>query len=189
MLIAKVIWVDLLSHQPNALYLMKQVFVAALAAVMLAGCVRHGCTDFDALNYSTSANVDDGSCIFPEDVGGILASNEVSVSWVFDNPSYLAAIDWSAITSSVVENGAVLVFAKYQNAWTALPMTVPWPGGYTSSINYFYATGGVVVEWLDSDFVQPDYPFLTEFRIVLLEDRVLESQILEQLDEIHASRD
>ena len=82
----------------------------------------------------------------------------------------------------MVENGAVLVFGLNQaNSWTALPFTFPWEGGYTTTVTYSYGVGQVALEWIDDDFVQPNYPFITNFKVVVIEDRAQESQILEAL--------
>ncbi|PWH82915.1 DUF4856 domain-containing protein [Brumimicrobium oceani] len=40
------------------------VFTAAAAATMLVACKKEGCTDENAMNYSTEAKKDDGSCVY-----------------------------------------------------------------------------------------------------------------------------
>ena len=48
---------------------MKNILTLSLLIIVaLSSCKKKGCTDPTALNYSTEANKDDGSCILPSDI-------------------------------------------------------------------------------------------------------------------------
>ena len=43
-----------------------QLLLFIMSILLFAGCKKEGCTDPDALNYDRSAEIDDGSCSYPE---------------------------------------------------------------------------------------------------------------------------
>ncbi len=56
----------------------------------------------------------------------------------------------SAITSSVINNGAVLGYVSTGTYWAALPFTETY-SGYSVNYNYSYAVGEVVIIRKDTD--------------------------------------
>ena len=106
-----------------------------------------------------------------------MASTTVQVNWFqggsTDYPTWISGIDWPSITSEVLNNGLVMVYGEAPTGgWAMLPFTFVW-GGYESSVFITVNVGQIVFEWVDSDLIQPDYPFVETFRVVVIENKSL----------------
>ena len=126
-------------------------------------------------------------------------TNSVAVVWELidlgdGNGYYTVALDVPAITSSVVNNGAVLVYMSNSEwatlEWVALPYTNVYGTDYFSSVTYSFQEGSLYVQWIDSDFITPDYPAYDTFRIVVIEDRssITDQSVLELINKYENSK-
>ena len=93
-----------------------------------------------------------------------LSGNGVDESWT-------VGIPWDGITQDVLDNGAVLVYRlNIGNSWSLLPLTFPW-GNYETTVQVWVSVGGVLLSWIDTDLYLPEYPFITQIRIVVIENK------------------
>jgi hypothetical protein len=78
-------------------------------------------------------------------------------SWNWDSGNNYEYSDftWSAITSSIASNGAVLVYLSTPAGWAPLPRTVYPTTGYSQSQRFVYNTGTLRIIVQDSDLTQP----------------------------------
>jgi hypothetical protein len=107
-----------------------------------------------------------------------MMSSVVTIDWIqggsTDYPEWIAGISWPSITSEVLNNGLVMVYGQspLSDAWVMLPFTFAW-GEYESSIFVTIGVGQIGFEWVDSDLILPDYPFVETFRVVVVENKSL----------------
>lgn len=99
-----------------------------------------------------------------------VVSGTVTVSnWTYDEPVYYADIHSASITQSVLNTGAVLVYAKLaDNVWTQLPLTVYLSPDYSSTLEVITTLNTVEITWTDSDLSQPGVPPSLDFKIVVI---------------------
>ncbi|MBI49291.1 MAG: hypothetical protein CL850_03270 [Crocinitomicaceae bacterium] len=120
-------------------------------------------------------------------------TNSIDVVWELNDSGggigfYSVNLSIPSITSSVVNNGAVLVYMSNSEwdstEWVALPYTEVYGTDYFSSVTYSFQEGLVTVLWADSDFIIPDYPSFDTFRVVVIEDRssITDQSILELIN-------
>lgn len=134
--------------------------------------VIYGCTDQTADNYSTYANKDDGSCfhyVEPNIPDEVVISNIVyNVAWNQGSTYWYIDLQWAEITSNVLNNGAVSVYARDAgNDWIELPMTLYLSSSYSSTISASYSLGEVSIVWEDSDGTLPLSPPILDFKLVV----------------------
>ncbi len=103
------------------------ISLTILIALSINSCKKkiYGCTNWDALNYSLSANTDDGSCFFASDINTdkqrIFIEN---FNLTFTNQSF-----YSYSPSFNYENGDFLLvegltdYAGGESYWSSLPLT------------------------------------------------------------------
>jgi len=74
----------------------------------------------------------------------------------------------SDITQDIVDNGAVLVYAKVGDVWMAIPFTYSPSTTYSTNIevNHFLNTVRIFVA--DSDGILPDMPSWNEIKVVII---------------------
>jgi hypothetical protein len=113
---------------------------------------------------------------------GTTGTNSVAIEWSLNDIGdgygfYYGSFNVPSITSSVVNNGAVLVYmskSEWTNPeWVALPYTQVYGEDWISTVYYSFYEGSVNVLWVDSDYLTPDYPSFDTFRVVVFEDRSL----------------
>lgn len=152
--------------------------VIPVIIVGLTSCKKeiYGCTDATAENYSTYATVDDGSCYHyiappqptapPDEV--VISNIVYNVIWEQGSTYWFIELQWAEITSSVLTNGAVSVYARDAGGnWIELPMTLYMSSSYSSTITASYSVGEVSIVWEDSDGVLPNEPPVLDFKIVI----------------------
>ena len=99
-----------------------------------------------------------------------MSSITVPIIWELEEMVWTATVPFEAVTQDALEDGAVLVYGLDNfNTWRLLPFTFP-QGGYENTIQVFIVEGGVVLIWVDTDLYTPDYPFITQIRIVVIEE-------------------
>ena len=97
-------------------------------------------------------------------------STTVTISnWSYSAPSYYVNLSYSAITSNIINSGAVLVYAQTgTGTYSQLPLTVYPSSSYSSSLEVVSSLGSVQVIWTDSDLTQPANPGTWTFKIVAI---------------------
>lgn len=95
---------------------MKKLLLFALPFILFSSCVKEGCTDPTALNYSSSAISDDGSCITEQDIQNLYVEN---FTLSFDNSN---SLDFY-IPNFIYEAGDMIIIETVNSfgEWTALP--------------------------------------------------------------------
>lgn len=71
-------------------------------------------------------------------------------NWMIDdttgnNFQYVTFKDWSGITQSVIDNGAVMAYIGNGTAWIALPVTTADSKFGTLSFSYIYSQGSITI--------------------------------------------
>jgi len=95
---------------------MKKLVLFTLPFILFSSCIQEGCTDPVALNYSSSAISDDGSCILEQDVQNLYVEN---FTLSFDNSISLDLY----IPNFIYEVGDMIIIETVNSfdEWTALP--------------------------------------------------------------------
>ena len=95
---------------------MKKLVLFTLPFILFSSCIQEGCTDPVALNYSSSAISDDGSCILEQDVQNLYVEN---FTLSFDNSTSLDLY----IPNFIYEVGDMIIIETVNSfdEWTALP--------------------------------------------------------------------
>ena len=110
----------------------------ALITLSFSSCKKYGCTHPSALNYSSEANEDDGSCFF-EQTNQIIYVEEFSLT--FD-------VNWyeSYYPSFNYESGDIIIMevANEWGEWTSFPYYVGvtdayLEGSYSGNLCFVYA--------------------------------------------------
>lgn len=134
---------------------MKKYVIVPLGIALMAtsySCKKdvYGCKDSTALNYSTEATKDDGSCILPSDVSS--ASNNVVIEefWVDFSPGVYYD---SYSPSFIKEPGDVMIvevsstWISNTNYWTALPYNLGVNNAYMFAE---YTSSGFI--WVETNY-------------------------------------
>jgi len=101
--------------------LKKSIFVLAFTLPLVYSCSKEGCTDLNALNYSSSANKDDGSCITEQDINNVNPQNLYveNFNLTFNNStsfgSYLPNFNYEVGDMIIIET------INQYDEWTSLP--------------------------------------------------------------------
>lgn len=89
--------------------------------------------------------------------------------WIYEAPSWRVNMTYPAITQSIMDGGAVLVYIKNSsNTYSQLPLTIYTNASYSSTLEVATVLGGLTVFWTDSDLVQPDNPGGATLKVVVL---------------------
>lgn len=78
-------------------------------------------------------------------------------NWTWDSGNSYMYVDftWSAITSSIVNSGALLIYVNTTSGWAQLPRTIYPSASYSESQRFTYNVGSFRIIVQDSDFLQP----------------------------------
>ena len=150
---------------------MKNFFNVLFVTLLLVGCAKEDHVHDDNTSGTSSIQVDWEL----QDLGN-------------GNGFYFCNLLVPAITSDVVNNGAVLVYMSSSNwtnpEWIPLPYSQVYGEDYFSTVSYSFYSGQVDVAWIDSDFITPDYPSYDTFRVTVIEDRssITDETILELIE-------
>ncbi|MFZ2205546.1 MAG: hypothetical protein WAV23_03065 [Minisyncoccia bacterium] len=90
-------------------------------------------------------------------------------TWLWDGTNNYDYSDftWAAITSSIVDKGAVLVYVNTPGGWAPLPRTIYPSATYSESQRFIYNVGTFRIIVQDSDLTQPS-PALGSWTIKIL---------------------
>jgi hypothetical protein len=141
---------------------MKKLVLFTLHFVLFSSCIQEGCTDPAALNYSSSAISDDGSCILEQDVQNLYVEN---FTLSFDNSTSLDLY----IPNFIYEAGDMIIIETVNSfdEWTALPYIF----GVDIHIVGSYEEDGTIWISLNNDDGTGYYPSQTltiQFRVGLI---------------------
>ena len=96
-----------------------------------------------------------------------------TVSWEFEDPSYVTYVDVPEITQDVLDNGAIMVYMSNDSGgWTALPCTLPMAASYASTYTPEFYKGYVKIVQTDTDLLTVD-PGVMDFKVVVLTQKQL----------------
>lgn len=133
---------------------MKSISIfAAFMLLFIAGCKKDGPPGKDGKDGN--ANVKSSTVTFS--------------TWTWDSSTNYEYSDftWSAITSSIVNDGAVLIYLSTANGWVPLPRTIYPTTSYSESQRFLYNLGTFKIIVQDSDLLPPS-PALTTWTIRVL---------------------
>lgn len=135
----------------------------------------YGCMDETALNYSSVATEDGKDCIYQENIiheDEVLISNTVlNVAWQTWGNTLGITMTWPEITQSVLDNGVVDVYIRWNgsNEWQPMPFSMA--SGYTNvTFSYYvaYRVGEVDLVIEADDNILPDPHPNADIKIVIL---------------------
>jgi len=107
--------------------------------------------------------------------------NLTDVNWGFEDIYYYANLTATYITSSILNDGAVLVYIKTDSGgWSPLPLIEFWDG-FQHLTNCDITLGNVYIEVKDSDLSATWCPGTQSFKVVAIEGGA-KSQIPENMD-------
>ena len=98
----------------------------------------------------------------------VVSSTITSSNWSYVSPSWEIAFSYPAITQTILDKGAVLVYLKTGTSYAQLPMTFYQSASYSTSLEVSNFLGGVKIWWTDSDLTQPSNPGSWTFKIVVI---------------------
>lgn len=101
-----------------------------------------------------------------------------AADWYWQDPSWRVDLNYDAITSDVVDYGAVFVYMDYGDTWRQLPMTYFY-SEIEDGEEYFYASTievssydkGVSLFWTESDLANIGSPVTADYKIVVISAR------------------
>lgn len=132
------------------------VMAAFAGSIMLNSCAKDGAVG-PAGPAGTNGNANVQSSTFT-------VSN-----WTYSAPSYYSDISWGALTTDIINNGAVLVYVSTgTSVWSQLPLTLYTYSTYSSSLEVVSSTGNIRILWTDSDLTQPNNPGANTFKVVAI---------------------
>jgi hypothetical protein len=141
--------------------------------LLLSSCSQPGCTDPAALNFSTAADANDGSCVYPN-----VASDMVSVfpsEWQGDGLLMSAIKPVPIINPRVASNGAVLCYlVEPDGLQIQLPVSISQPD-YTTNYWFNFFPGDIEFVIQDDDGLTPPPADIITFRIVTIDQLTLKS--------------
>jgi hypothetical protein len=127
--------------------LKKTTLVLAFTLPLVYSCKKEGCTDSNALNYSSSAKKDDGSCITEQDIQNATPQNLYveNFNLTFDNSSSIRSYS----PNFNYENGDMIIIETINeyNEWTSLPYIF----GVDVHVEGSYDESGTVWIYLKND--------------------------------------
>lgn len=127
--------------------LKKTTIVLAFILPLVYSCKKEGCTNSNALNYSSSAKKDDGSCITEQDIQNAAPQNLYveNFNLTFNNASSLG----SYLPNFNYENGDMIIIETINeyNEWTSLPYVF----GIDVHVEGSYDGSGTVWVYLKND--------------------------------------
>ena len=147
--------------------LKKTIFVLAFTLPLTYSCTKEGCTDSNALNYSSSAKKDDGSCITEQDINNVSSQNLYveNFNLTFNNSASLG----SYFPNFNYEDGDMIIIETINqyDEWTSLPFIF----GVDIHVEGAYSETGSVWIYLKNDDGSSYFPstsITVSFRVGLI---------------------
>jgi hypothetical protein len=127
--------------------LKKSILVLAFTLPFFYSCKKEGCTDSNALNYSSSAKKDDGSCITVQDIKNVTPQNLYveNFNLTFNNSTSLGFYS----PNFNYENGDMIIIETINeyDEWTSLPYIF----GVDIHVEGSYSESGTIWIYLKND--------------------------------------
>lgn len=98
----------------------------------------------------------------------VVSSSITTSAWTYVSPSWEMAFTYSAITQDILDNGAVLVYAKQGSNYYQLPYTFYPASTYSRTYTFVQYLGGMKVFVTDSDLTQPVNPGSLTYKVVVI---------------------
>jgi hypothetical protein len=98
----------------------------------------------------------------------VVSSSITSGNWTYDEPSWVQTFTYPAITSDILNSGAVLVYVQSASNYYQLPYTYYPSSVFSKTITYVHYLGGLKVFVTDSDLTQPNNPGSLTFKVVVI---------------------
>ncbi|MEN9304243.1 MAG: hypothetical protein RL264_2672 [Bacteroidota bacterium] len=98
----------------------------------------------------------------------VVSATITSSAWVFNDPSWVIAFSYPAITQDIIDKGAVLVYIRTGSEYRQLPFTFYEDDTYSSSFEVSTYLGGVKIIRTDSDLIEPENPGNLTFKVVVI---------------------
>jgi len=98
----------------------------------------------------------------------VVSSSLTTSAWTYVSPSWEMTFTYPAITQSILDKGAVLVYVKSGNNYYQLPFTFYPAATYSQSYEVETYLGGLKVYVTDSDLTQPTNPGSLTFKVVVI---------------------
>jgi hypothetical protein len=96
-------------------------------------------------------------------------SSSISVSsWGYYAPDWTASLSYPAITQSILDKGAVLVYMESNGIYFQLPFTIYPLNSYSRTYNFTHKLNSVTIYVTDSDLTQPTNPGSKKFKVVCI---------------------
>jgi hypothetical protein len=98
----------------------------------------------------------------------VVSSIVTTSAWTNVSNYWQADFTYPAITSDIVDNGAVFIYIKNGTAYAQLPFTFFTSSTYSSLIDFEYYLGGFSIYSTDSDLTTPANPGTKTFKVVVI---------------------
>lgn len=103
----------------------------------------------------------------------VVSSSVTSGSWTYVAPSWEQTFTYPAITSTILNSGAVLVYVQSGTNFYQLPYTFYPSSSFSRTFTYVHYLGGLKVFVTDSDLTQPSDPGTLTFKVVVIASSAL----------------
>ena len=148
---------------------MKTFKIFSLLLLIAGVTIFTGCEKEGPEGPSGKDGIDGVDGVDGEDGNANVVSGTItSSSWIYVEPSWVILFNYAAITQDIIDNGAVLVYMKFDDTYFQLPFTAYQSSNYSTSVEVASYTGGLSIIWTDSDLTQPDKPGEFTFKIVVI---------------------
>lgn len=136
-----------------------KLLIVLLFVVSVSSCKKEGCTNSQALNYSSEAKKDDGSCILQSDVQNQVESNDAQVySYTLNFNSVDSYQQYTGVASDFDDGDVVITFVEDPNESGLDGFWVQMPYISDDYVN-FYAeitdNGNIFLNTVDADGFSP----------------------------------
>lgn len=135
---------------------MKKIILLLSVAALTFGCTKEGPAGPSGTNGTNGTNGN----------ANVISTNNFSVTssnWYAFGTGFTTDLSVSQISSSVVDDGAVLVYVQLGTEWISLPYTI---GNESASVSF--GVGSVSILYTKTDATQTVNPGSLNFRVIVI---------------------